>query len=211
MFIDFNFVFKIKIPETDEDNQQLHVGGRHYGTTKEGTPSGQYLRRLQVRRFLLARKDFFSTFILFVHLVSLAMQFLLLLNFIIFRWELGFEETSMPNTLTTDFSDCSPTTHMGPELLVVLQSCKSLRRFAIVTDQFIIVDLKNGRFNWKSLVFACIISPKINWNAREFHVTSSHPAFHYYLGTSMAEAGAQLPPLHFNEMVLFESQILKLP
>ena len=64
---------------------------------------------------------------------------------------------------------------------------------------------------WTSLILMCIIAPSLNQDVHEFRITSTHPAFQSYIGSSLAEASAKLPSVHVNEMVLFESQIAKLP
>ncbi len=127
-----------------------------------------------------------------------------------YRWELGndgfFNESDHSTKQSVDYP------LIGPEVLATLQLSSSLRRFAIIGDQFVKIDLLSTKFNWTSLVLACVISPNlIQDDIDNFFINSSHPAFQYYVGESTAEAIAKVSASHANEMIIFESQIAKLP
>lgn len=128
------------------------------------------------------------------------------------RWELACKETTnMLNTTNLDKEDEHYHLLLGSEILVALKLCCSLRRFAIIADQSVTVDLLKTEIEWSSLILICIIAPNLNQADQEFRIFSTHPAFQSYFGTSIAEASAKLASVHVNEMVLFESQIAKLP
>lgn len=94
---------------------------------------------------------------------------------------------------------------------MALQLSSSLRRFVIVGDHFVKFNLRNTKFNWTSLVFACVISPTLTDDFVNFQINSSHPAFQFYIGESTDEAIDEVSAIHANEMIVFESQIAKLP
>lgn len=43
------------------------------------------------------------------------------------------------------------------------------------------------------------------------NLTSSSPAFVRFVGSSVAEAALQLPQHHFNDLVLLDSKVCKMP
>ena len=196
-------MLKSEILKTDKDSDvQSDVIHRCYRTTKERNFFCQEPRRFQVWRH--------SSCLIAINVFSFPL--LKCVFFLNYRWELGCDEAlTTPNINSVDSSESNRPVRIGPELIVALQFCETLRRFVILADKTVTVDLVNANFNFKSLILACIISPNISWNASECPITSSHPAFQCYLGSSVTEAGSQLPAVHFNEMVLFESHILKLP
>lgn len=127
-----------------------------------------------------------------------------------YRWELGNDEFFNESDPSTKQSVNYPL--IGPEVLWALQTSSSLRRFVIIGDEFVKVDLMSTKFNWTSLVLACVISSNLTQDDIDnFFINSSHPAFQYYVGESTAEAIAKVSASHANEMIIFESQIAKLP
>lgn len=100
----------------------------------------------------------------------------------------------------------------GSPLLEALKLCRTLRRFAIIADYTVPVHFTEPMImNWPHLVLACFISPTVNWEECSLRIQSSHPAFQCYLGTSKAHAADQLVPLHYHEMILFDSAVARLP
>lgn len=100
---------------------------------------------------------------------------------------------------------------LGTEILATLKLCCSLRRFSIIADQSVTIDLTKTKMEWPSLILICIIATNLNQEVQDFCISSTHPAFQSYIGASIAEASTKLSSIHFNEMVLFETQVAKLP
>ena len=126
-----------------------------------------------------------------------------------YRWEVGND-----GIFTAETSPVKQSAHnllIGPEIFRALQLSSSLRRFVIIGDQFVKFDLMNTKLNWTSLVLACVISPNLTDDIVNFHINSCHPAFQFYMGKSTDEAIDKVSAIHANEMIVFESQIAKLP
>ena len=97
----------------------------------------------------------------------------------------------------------------GLEILEVLRLCRTLRRFAIIADYTVPVQFHDAGavIDWPFLVLACFISPSVDWENCPLRIKSDHPAFQAYLGPSKAEAAFRFAPVHYHEMVLFDSAV----
>ena len=96
-------------------------------------------------------------------------------------------------------------------LMNAILPCSTLQRFAVVISQNWPVQLANVTLDWPGLIFACIISPAVDWSASQFQVSSDHPAFQLYFGPSTSGAEATVASVHFNQMVLFDTHIARMP
>ena len=90
------------------------------------------------------------------------------------RWELGnngfFPESNPTTKRSVDYL------LIGSEVLWALQLSCSLRRFVIIGDQFVKVDLMSTKFNWTSLVLACIILPNLTFHDNDYFFYQLFPS-----------------------------------
>ena len=98
------------------------------------------------------------------------------------------------------------------DLLDALKLCPSLQRMVLIADFTVGLDLSGTKeLDWPSLVLACIISPTVDWENCRLKINSSHSAFQSYFGPSKREAADCLAPHHYQEMILFETNVANMP
>lgn len=98
------------------------------------------------------------------------------------------------------------------DLLETLKVCSSLRRIVLIADYTVHLDVAGtAALDWPSLVLACIISPAVDWEKCQLPIKSEHPGFQSYLGASKKEAAERLDVSHFNDMILFDTKVAKMP
>lgn len=124
-------------------------------------------------------------------------------NFVLIasRWQLGWGNSNDDRL------------EIGRELISALQSCRSLRRFAIVChDEKVAFHLADEVFDWPSarLVFAAVVSPSIaKTTSSRFRITSPSPAFQCYVGHS--ESNRLVAEVHYKEMFESDWRVARLP
>lgn len=94
------------------------------------------------------------------------------------------------------------------KIVDALKLCTSLKRWVIV-NHCPQTNLTSFSFDWSGLILACLLSPN-SGNAPQMKVTSNHPAFECCFGSSIQEA-VHLADIHFNNLIVFDSQICLLP
>jgi len=97
------------------------------------------------------------------------------------------------------------------ELLIAFRFCRTLQRLVILGNRNIFIQLENIIFDWPTLILACIITPKIDWDACRFKIVSSHAASQSYFGPSLIDAASKIASVHYNDMILFDSHVAKMP
>jgi len=99
---------------------------------------------------------------------------------------------------------------LGTNVMAALRKASALRRLSILADCKVNIELGQEEFHFPRLILAVLISPVFQADSN-ISFRSCHPAFRHYVGPSKAEAAVRLPPLHYNQMVLFESEVTSSP
>jgi len=139
------------------------------------------------------------------------MYFILNRTFFLLRWEIGQSKIVLQKPERLIMSSL-PTVYVA-NLLHALKLCPSLQRMVLIADYTVRLDLNGTRAldYWPSLVLACIISPTVDWEYCRLQINPVHPAFQSYLGPSKREAADRIACHHFQEMILFETNVANMP
>lgn len=149
----------------------------------------------------------------FINLTLFKFQQLNMLFIGIFRLELGRSDNKNCDlSILNDPIEIDPIRFVvDVELLISFRLCRTLQRLVIVGNRNVLIQLENITFNWPTLILACVITPKIDWDACRFQIVSCHAASQSYFGPLVLDAASKIASVHYNDMILFDSHVAKMP